>query len=159
MWAPRGHQPEVPIVGAMKKVGLTGVLNIQTGCLWQYGSTEYNREIFEEILMNIRRRWRGWNIVLFLDKNSAHTSASSRAYAKCLGIEMRLIPTAASRLNPMEDLWRYVKNAVVANEPTPTLKDTIQTACAHLRALSPRDRLRIAGVLSENFWLQKFVKK
>ena len=135
-----------------------GLMNIRTGTLWQYGSEEYNVDIFEEILLNVRRIWRGWNIVFFIDKHSAHTSPRSRKLARELGIEVRLLPTAASRLNPMEDLWRYVKNEVIANEVTPTLESTILTASEHLRSLTPRERLKKAGVLGSNFWLREFVR-
>lgn len=159
MWARKGSQPRVPIVGAMRRIGLTGVMNIRTGRLWQYASEEYNLETFEEVLINVRRIWRGWNIVFFVDKHSAQKSPKAVSFAHELGIELRFLPTAASRLNPMEDLWRYLKNEVIANEPTPNLEATIKIACAHLRSLSSRERLRKAGILSENFWLSEFVKK
>lgn len=135
------------------------MMNIRSGRLWQYASEEYNLETFEEVLVNVRRIWRGWNIVFFVDKHSAQKSPKAVVFARELGIELRFLPTAASRLNPMEDLWRYVKNEVVANEPTPNLDATIKIACAHLRSLSPRERLKKAGVLADNFWLREFVKK
>jgi hypothetical protein len=72
MWAPIGEQAQVPILGQhRKKCVLTSVLNIQTGSYFQYSSEAYNQETFHTILKLIRRRWRGWHIVLFLDKISA----------------------------------------------------------------------------------------
>jgi hypothetical protein len=58
----------------------------------------------------------------------------------------------------MEDLWRYVKNEVIANEPTPNLLETIHIASDHLRSLKPKERLAKAGVLSNKFWLREFIK-
>ena len=90
------------IVGAMLHIDLTGVMNIRTGRLWQCGSLEYVCDVFGEIPLNIRRIWRDWNMVLSIDKHSAHTSLKSLLFARELGVELLFLPTAASRLN----LWK-----------------------------------------------------
>jgi hypothetical protein len=153
-WAPIGQQAEVPILGRHRdKRILTGVLNIQTGTYLQYFSQSYNQATFQRILHLIRRHWRGWNIVLFLDKISAQWARSSRQLAKQLGIELRWLPKACPELNPVDHLWRHLKNDILANEPLPDLEATLKRAWSYLADLSPRDRLRKAGVLSERFWL------
>ena len=150
-----GKQVEVPILGQHRvKCILTGVLNIQTGSYFQYSSEAYNPDSFQLILQLIRSHWRGWHIVLFLDKISAQRAKRSRQLAKDLGIQLRWLPTACPELNPVDHLWRHLKKDVLANEPLPDLKTTLKYACAYLDDLSPRERLRKAGILSEHFWLQ-----
>jgi transposase len=153
-WAPIGQQAEVPILGRHRdKRILTGVLNIQTGTYLQYFSETYTQDTFQRILHLMRRHWRGWNIVLFLDKISAQWARSSRHLARQLGIELRWLPKACPELNPVDHLWRHLKNDILANEPLPDLEATLKRAWSYLADLSPRDRLRKAGVLSEHFWL------
>lgn len=155
MWAPIGEQAQVPILGQHhEKRILTGILNIQTGSYFQYSSETYTQETFHIILKLIRRRWRGWHIVLFLDKISAQWARSSRRLAKDLDIQLRWLPTACPELNPLDHLWRHLKNDILANEPLPDLKLTLKYACSYLNDLSPSERLRKAGVLSAHFWLQ-----
>ncbi|HSN24255.1 MAG TPA: transposase [Methylomicrobium sp.] len=155
MWAPIGEQAEVPILGQHReKRILTGVLNIQTGSYFQYSSEAYNQDIFQLILKLIRCRWRGWHIVLFLDRISAQWAHRSRRLAKQLGIQLRWLPKACPELNPVDHLWRHLKKDVLANEPLPDLETTLQYACAYLNGLSPHERLRKAGILSGHFWLQ-----
>lgn len=155
MWAPIGQQAEVPILGQHRdKRILTGVLNIQTGSYFQYSSEAYNQDTFQLILQLIRRRWRGWHIVLFLDKISAQRAERSRRLANHLGIQLRYLPTACPELNPVDHLWRHLKKDILANEPLPDLKTTLKHACSYLDDLSPRERLRKAGILSGHFWLQ-----
>jgi transposase len=155
MWAPIGQQAQVPILGQHRdKRILTGVLNIQTGSYFQYSSEAYNQDTFQLILQLIRRRWRGWHIVLFLDKISAQRADRSRRLANDLGIQLRWLPTACPELNPVDHLWRHLKKDILANEPLPDLKTTLKHACAYLDDLSPRERLRKAGILSGHFWLQ-----
>jgi len=155
MWAPIGAQTEVPILGQhhAKRI-LTGVLNIQTGSYFQYSSEAYNQDTFQLILKLIRRRWRGWHIVLFLDKISAQSARRSRRLAHDLGIQFRYLPTACPELNPVDHLWRHLKKDILANEPLPDLKTTLKHACTYLEDLSSHQRLRKAGVLSGHFWLQ-----
>ena len=155
MWMPIGEQTGVPILGQHhSRCILTGVLNIQTGSYWQYYSESYNHMTFETILHYLRRTWRGWHIVLFLDKISAQWAKSNRRLARALQIELRWLPTACPELNPVDHLWRHLTKDVLANEPLPNLDATLKRAWTYLADLSPADRLRKAGVLSGRFWLQ-----
>jgi hypothetical protein len=154
VWAKRGEEVCVPIIGSHRKRVLSGVLNILSGRFLSYVSATFNRHHFQELLRQVSALWRGWHIVLFVDKNSAHTAGSSREVAQELGIELRWLPTATPELNVMDCLWRHVRDDVLANEPTPQLDATVQRALQHLDALPGEDRLRHAGVLSTEFWLR-----
>lgn len=158
MWAPIGEQACVPITGEHDKRILTGVLNIKTGDYLQYASTEFKQADFQYVLRLIRAHWRGWHIVLFLDKAPAQWAHASRRLARQLGIQLRWLPTACSELNPVDHLWRHVKGDVLANEPTPDLDRTLQYAWDYLESLTPRERLRKAGVLSGHFWLASILE-
>lgn len=157
MWAPVGMQARVPILGQHhdKRI-LTGVLNIQTGTYFQYFSETYTQETFQTVLRWIRRTWRGWRVVLFLDKISAQHARASRKLAAELGLELRWLPKACPELNPVDHLWRHLKKDILANEPTPNLEATLKRAWSYLNDLSPRARLQKAGILSGNFWLADF---
>lgn len=102
-------------------------------------------------------RQQGW-VVLFLDRHSAQRANRSRALAHQLSIQLRWLPTACPELNPVDHLWRDVTQNALANEPTPKLADYIQHAQEYVTALSRHERLRKAGVFSENFWLADVVR-
>jgi hypothetical protein len=152
-WAPVGEQAEVPITGNRDKAVLYGALNPATGALALDGAERWDQQSFQEHLRHVRARWRGWNIVLFLDRGSPHTAGASRALAAELGVELRFLPTACPELNPVEGLWRHAKGRVLANEPTPDLLASLERVCDDLLIMSDTARLRLAGVMSGNFWL------
>lgn len=152
-WAPIGEQAEVPITGNRDKRILYGALNPKTGSICLDRALKWNQDTFQEHLWHIRSVWRGWKLVLFLDRGSPHRAKRSRKLALSLGIELRWLPTACPELNPMEDIWREVKGNVLANEPTPDIDQSLHRACKHILAMSPCERLLTAGVLSGNFWL------
>src|SRR5262249_36616748 len=103
----------------------------------------------------IHRHWSGWSIVLFEDRGSPHTAATSRRHAKALGIAVRFLPRATPELNAMDHLWRYVQGRLLANRATQTIDASADAACQALLAMSRHERLRKAGVLSGHFWLNQ----
>lgn len=153
MWAPIGQQVRVPITGDHDRRILTGVMSIQTGDYLDWASAAFNQKHFQHILRRIRRHWRGWHIVLFVDRNTPHKAGASRQLAHELNIQLRWLPKACSELNAMDHLWRHVKNLIAANEPTPNVVATVNRARRAIRDMPPQERLRKAGVLSKDFWL------
>src|SRR4051812_28265580 len=102
-----GEQVEVPITGNRAKRVLHGAINIKSGDLALLITEEWIKETHQTFLAMIRSHWRGWNLVLFEDRASQHTSPESLACADELGIEVRLLPKAAPELNTMDHLWRH----------------------------------------------------
>ena len=153
VWAPIGEQACVPIIAAPEVQVLTCALNIASGDCVVHRSDRYRQENFQDVLRRIRAHWRGWRIVLFLDKHGAQWAKASRCLARQLAIQLRWLPKACPELNVVDQLWRRVTDDVLANEPTPTLDVTIQRLIEHLLALSPQQRRQQAGILSDRFWL------
>jgi DDE superfamily endonuclease len=148
-----GEQVQVPITGNRAKRVLHGAINIKSGDLALLITEEGIKETHQAFLAMIRSHWRGWNLVLFEDRASQHTSPDSLAWADELGIEVRLLPKATPELNTMDHLWRHSKRETVGSRATQTIEKSALDVCQYLIDLSPQDRLRQAGVLSGNFWL------
>lgn len=151
----RGQQVTVPITGNRAKRIIHGALNIATGAVLLLITDVWNQETHQLFLTEIRRNWRGWNIILIEDRGSPHTADESRELAEELNIEIRWLPTACPELNPMDHLFRFVKGRALANRPTVSIDDSAQKACDYIYGMSPRERLTKAGILSGSFWLTK----
>ncbi len=152
-WAPVGQQAEVPITGERAKRVAYCALAIGTGSVRLDSAGQWNQASFQAHLWAVRSTWRGWRVVLFLDRGGPHVAKRTRALARGLGIELRFLPAACPELNPVEGLWRYLKGRVLANEPTPDVEASVHRAFEDLRAMGGEERLQLAGVLSGNFWL------
>jgi hypothetical protein len=139
-YGPIGQQVRVPITGNRAKRFLHGAVNVGTGDVALLITEQWTKQTHQGFLSVVRAHWRGWNIILFEDRASQHTSPDSHAWAHELGIEVRLLPKATPELNAMDHLWRHTKREAL-------------DACQYIIDLSPRERLRKAGVLSGNFWL------
>jgi DDE superfamily endonuclease len=152
-YGPIGVQVRVPITGNRAKRFLHGAINIASGDVVLLIAEEWVNETHQAFLTMVRSHWRGWNPVLFEDRASQPKSPRSLAVAEELGIEVRLLPRTAPELNAMDHLWRHAKRQAVGDRPTVTVVDSALAVCQSLIDLSPRDRLRQAGVLSGHFWL------
>ncbi len=151
----RGEQAAVPITGNRRKRILHGCINVESGDALLLITREWVQETHQAFLRMIRAHWRGWRIVLFEDRGTPHTADESRELARCLGIEVRLLPRATPELNAMDHLWRQVKGRALANRPTRSIDDSADAACRYIIEMSRRERLKAAGVLSGNFWLTR----
>jgi hypothetical protein len=150
-----GEQVRVPITGNRAKRILHGAINVESGDVMLLITEAWTKEEHQAFLAMIRAHWRGWNLVLFEDRASQHTSPESRAWADDLGIEVRLLPKATPELNAMDHLWRHTKRETVGSRATEAIEKSALAACQYIIDLSPRERLRQAGVLSGNFWLTR----
>ena len=148
-----GEQVSVPITGNRAKRILHGTINIGSGDALLLITHEWVQETHQAFLGMIRSHWRGWHIVLFEDRGSPHTAEASVAWANDLGIELRWLPRAAPELNAMDQLWRRTKGMMLASRPTQSVDASADSVCQYILGLTPRERLRKAGVLSGNFWL------
>lgn len=152
-WSPVGEPAQVAVSGNRRKATLYGTINVATGARLIEPADRWNGQTWREHLHAIRRTWRGWNIVLFLDRGSPHTAKDSRELAADLDVELRWLPTACPELNPVEDVWRWLKGVVLSNHQPDDFSEVVAKAVEALDELKPADVLRKAGVLSQNFWL------
>ncbi len=150
-----GQQVSVPISGSHKRRILHGALNVTTGDVQLLVTSDWTQREHQVFLNLIRDHWRGWNIVLFEDRAGQHTAAGSLWMAKACSFEVRWLPRATPELNAMDTLWKHVKRNALGDRPTETIEQSAQNACDHILAMCPHDRLRQAGILSDNFWLTK----
>lgn len=148
-----GQQKCIPITGNHARRIVHGVLNIRSGDLALLITKEWNQITHQDFLTLARSHWRGWNIVLFQDRGSPHTTDDSLEHAAHLNIEVRWLPKATPELNAMDQLWRHATRETLANCPTQSIDMSAMALCQYLIDLSPRERLRQAGVLSGKFWL------
>lgn len=156
-WARRGSQSIIPIVGDHKKRILYGTMSLQGGLLI-HDTPECNQEEFQIHLRMIRSLWRGWHIILFLDRASSHRAEESIILADELSITLRWLPVACPKLNPMDHLWRPIKGDVLANAPCPSLDESVSLVQNYLQDIGPEAWMRKAGLFSEKFWLKEYCR-
>jgi transposase len=153
-WAFRGQQAVVPITGRNAKRVLFGALNPRTGHRLVLRRFRQRQEDFQAFLRYLRQHYPGRPIWLLLDKAPSHDAAGSQRLAARLGIELVWLPKQCSELNAVDHLWKELKRLIAANRQFRTIDAEAEYAEQWFLGLTPRQALRKASVLSENFWLK-----
>jgi len=97
------------------------------------------------------------DIYLVVDRATYHRSEVVKEWlAKNIQIHLIYLPPKSPRLNPMEDIWRWLKGSVAANRTYTDLEPLKQGCRENLSSLTLHDALKIAGLTSQKrgqiFW-------
>jgi transposase len=156
-WALRGGQAKVAITGQNAKRALFGAIDVRTGARLSLRRPRQGQEDFQAFLRQMRRRYYRRGVWLLLDRASCHEAAKSQDLAEQLGISLVWLPKQCPELHPVDHLWKEAKRTVAANLQYENIDDEARRAQRWLMGLSPREALRKAGILSQNFWLKAFL--
>lgn len=89
-------------------------------------------------------------IYLVVDRASYHRSKMVNEWlSKNTKIRLIYLPPRSPQLNPVEDIWRWLKGVVAANRTYADLEPLKQECKDKLSSLSLNDALRIAGLNSK----------
>jgi DDE superfamily endonuclease len=153
-WAPRGEQAKVWLTGRNARRVLFGAVNLHTGRLVLLSRARQEASDFCAFLHEVRRHYPGRHVALLLDSDSSHTARASQRLAATLDITLLWLPVRDPHLNPMDHLWRDVKQNVAANRQDANIDTLVARVISHMQRLPRRAVLRKAGVLSPRFWLR-----
>ena len=115
-WQLAGRQNRVPAAGQNRKCYCFGAIDF-SGAQVSFRLADRKRSAeFVDFLETLRRRYRA-KLHLVLDNYSIHFSAEVRRYLErhpgCFAFHF--LPTYSPWLNPMETVWRQMKQAVCRN--------------------------------------------
>lgn len=144
-WMPVGEQRPVPVPDQNGKFFLYGALDVGSGQViaeaHPKGKTCYMEAFLKTVLAEI-----SGPILLIWDRASWHVSGAIQDLIEAHGrLEVMLLPSRTPKANPVEDLWRLLKNQVAANLEQSL--DALEAACERFfEQLSPEEALRKAGL-------------
>lgn len=153
-WAKRGRQREVSLSGRNARRVIHGALNAQTGELVTLGKERSRQDECIAFLEALDTAQPNIPKLLIWDNAPPHHPKRVLAAAADRQITIAWLPFRSPELNPIEDIWRLLKQVVAANR----VYDSVQTLLAHaltwLDACSPASLLTRSGLTSSKFdWL------
>jgi len=145
MWQPVGEQRAVWVPEQNGDFALYGALDICTGETY---TEAFDREVSDhtiEFLKQVRSQTTG-KVLLIWDQASWHTSKQVQDFIEDRGrFETLRLPKRAPEANPMEDLWRELKEQVAACLER-SLEALRESCRQYFQTLSPQHALRTAGI-------------
>lgn len=156
-WSPQGVQARLGVSGRNNQRVLSLALDIRSGEVVTLIHRRMNSQGFQQLLARVRAWYGTTPVAMLLDGGSLHRAAASMKSAEELGIVLIELPRQCPELNAVDHFWRSVKADVSANYQYPTIDAHAQKGLQYVRDLLPKERLIRAGVLSNNFWLKRFL--
>lgn len=126
MWQKRGEQRIIPATLESKKVYCFGAVNIDTLEVVHIMRKRKRSIEFVEFLDYLEKCYQGRKKFIVLDNYSIHSSRYVEKWLRGSNFELLFLPTYAPELNPMEDIWRVVKNKVCRNHYHQSIEKLIQ---------------------------------
>jgi transposase len=142
-----GQQRSVEVPKQNGKFALYGALDVESGQVvtesYEKGRSDYAKSFLSKLLEEVEGE-----ILLVWDRASWHTSNIVEEWiAEHDRLEAVLLPKRSPEDNPVEDLWRRLKNVIAANLERGL--DGLKDACSKFfDALSSKQALRAAGLSS-----------
>jgi transposase len=132
-WARRGSRPRQPADQRYESAYLFGAICPARGTgaalALPYADSEAMQLHLEEVARMVRR---GAHAVLLLDRAGWHTSAR---LAVPKNITLIFLPSRAPELNPVENVWQYLRANWLSNRVFDTYEAIIDAACEAWRNL------------------------
>jgi transposase len=145
MWQPVGEQRAVWVPEENDDFTLYGSLDLTSGHTYieafEKGRSDYTIEYLESLLEETAGK-----VLLIWDQATWHTSGQVTEWLDGTDrIETYLLPVRSPEANPMEDLWRELKEQVAACLER-SLDALLESCREYFEALSPEQSLRTAGL-------------
>ena len=149
MWMKVGQQLRVTVPANWNRAfSVFLALNPLTGAFVYELLERHNGQAFLTFLEKLVATYPGQAIHLILDNARYH---NCHLVQEWLNLHPQVhpvwLPKRSPQLNPVEDLWRWLKPAIAANRTHHDLEPLRQACRAELNALTPEQALRKAGLL------------
>lgn len=108
LWNIKGSKPIQITNGSKKKTHIFGAVSGKTKITMF--ANKINSKIFKKFLKKLSKKM--GKLVLFLDNAPSHISNETKKYAEKLGIMLQFFPPYSPELNPIEQLWKEMKNNI-----------------------------------------------
>ena len=132
-WARRGTRPRQPADQRYANAYLFGAIcparGTGAGLALPQADTEAMQLHLEEMSRHVAR---GAHAVLLLDRAGWHTTTNLKVPTN---ITLIFLPSRAPELNPVENIWQYMRANWLSNRVFETYEDIIDAACEAWRKL------------------------
>ncbi|MED0708873.1 IS630 family transposase [Aneurinibacillus aneurinilyticus] len=127
-WNERGKQRYIPTYGHHAYVGLFGMVNVHTGDFFCQPASQYKTADFHRVLMTILERYEGKRAILIMDNARSHKAEEMQPFFEANRERLFCIdlPPYSPTLNPVERMWKWLKEVVIANRFHPTQASIVQ---------------------------------
>lgn len=147
MWHWVGRQLRIPTPGSNDTRAVFGALDIRTGAWTYLVRKQMRKEDFILFLEHLLVEYPKGTIILIVDNYSSHTAGVvTKWLTEHPRLKLHFLPTHCSHLNPVESIWRQLKNRIAADRLYGSMKLLLETVDQFFEQMTPAQALEWADV-------------
>jgi len=149
-WSLSGTQRQIPTYGHHASVTLFGTVEAGTGEVVTTTASSAKKEAFITFLQHLLKKYEGKFIVMVTDNAPIHKSQIVTDFMEEHADSLLFVhlPPYSPNLNPIERLWKWLKQQVIANKFHPTkasIEESIESFLTEI-AQMPQAVLQRLGI-------------
>ena len=117
VWSQQGTRPRIKTSGKHGKLHIFGAVDTERGKVYRQLSSSLKADAFKKFLQQVLTRCSTSKVVAIMDNAKAHHARLIHSFIE--GEKGRLaviyLPTYAPELNPIERLWKWLRQVVTHN--------------------------------------------
>ena len=146
-WILKGVRKFIGTFGNHEKRNAFGFVNILTGSFVSRVTKGLKSVDFIAGLDDVKKKFRGRKVKIFIDKARCHTSGMTKEYIEenKSWLTVEYIPTQSPELNPVEILWQHMRKIVTHNHLFSTVQQIADALMNFFSSLTKKEVLSICG--------------
>ena len=139
-WIKKGVRKEIPANTGRARLNLSGAIGAMDHKLVVHEDHTLNAESTIRFFKKVEEAYPGKRkIHIFCDNASYYRNATVKEYLQGSKIELHFLPPYSPNLNPIERLWKWMKERVIYNTYYPEFEDFKNAVFGFFSALSNAD--------------------
>lgn len=116
-WSEKGQQKQIPTYSHHAQVTLFGTVDIHSGDVFCTTASSCDAASFLLFLKKVVTRYAGKFVIMIIDNARIHRAKLLRAFLEEHRHQLYLLflPPYSPQLNPIEKLWRWLKDPIISN--------------------------------------------
>ncbi|HHB95292.1 MAG TPA: IS630 family transposase [Campylobacterales bacterium] len=147
----KGESKAIPSNSGRERVNIHGAINIEDMDITYQLPTTINQETTIEFLEQIREKYQTKNnVFLFTDNARYYRAKKVQSYLEKTNITMIFLPPYSPNLNPIERLWKFMKQNIIGGNYFEKFADFKNSIVEFLE--NPKPYLtRLKSLITDNF--------
>jgi len=154
-WIRKGERKEIPTNSGRQRLNLSGAIDIDSKKVIAREDVALNASSTIDFLKEVEASYPcARNVHMFCDNASYYRNKAVTAYLETSKIKMHFLPPYSPNLNPIERLWKFLKENVLNNkyyEKFSGFKEAVLGFLHNLSDPSPEMKKRLDKRITDNF--------
>lgn len=150
-WIKKGEEKTIQTTGKQLRLHFAGAINLSEMHILAQEYSKINADAMTDFLIRLRGSSQASKIHLIVDNGRAHKNKQVEAIAVELGIVIHYLPPYSPNLNPIERLWKVLRETKLYNRYYPSWSEFRESIQSFFTEDIPRMKDKLKSRINDTF--------